>query len=314
MDKPKDTHDESGNSKDASNAEHSQSSSANERQLTKHNTVNKKADTDKRTDKNKPTETNMNFIEKWWHFVVDPQNSGAVIAIFTVVIAVTGIFYTAFAAFQWRATRSAADAATNANKIARESLIGTQRAFIAFDKFDTRNIVLRQGGEDKRILAFSAKLRNDGNTPAVDVINSFTIAVQNSEPTNEELIRVPKRSDYFPTFVGSKGEHSLGPESRSDVDLLGFKLPGTMKEVVETKLEIKRNVFFFGWVAYRDVFPETKIHVMEFCHQLRGVALDSKSTPDNPIYNFAFTACRAHNCTDEYCENYKQMEALALGK
>src|SRR6266478_2438120 len=53
----------------------------------------------------------------WFRLIRDPKNSTAIQAIFTVVIALTGILYTFFAYEQWNATQTAAKAAAKSADI-----------------------------------------------------------------------------------------------------------------------------------------------------------------------------------------------------
>src|SRR6267143_6119466 len=54
--------------------------------------------------KRKPTP--MEMIREWFDFIRDPGNASAIVAIFTVLIFLTGLAYTVFAALQWGEMRS----------------------------------------------------------------------------------------------------------------------------------------------------------------------------------------------------------------
>jgi hypothetical protein len=69
--------------------------------LHQHNSMDERDQSNDAEDKHKPSEVRMNFIQRWWHFVKDTTHAGAVTAIFTVVIAFTGIVYAVFACLQW---------------------------------------------------------------------------------------------------------------------------------------------------------------------------------------------------------------------
>jgi len=52
----------------------------------------------------KQKEDNMGFLTRRWQWVKDPNHASAVVAIFTFIIALTGIIYAVFAGLQWHAT------------------------------------------------------------------------------------------------------------------------------------------------------------------------------------------------------------------
>jgi hypothetical protein len=74
-----------------------------ETHLHQHDSIDKKDQSNGTDDKHKPSEVGMNFIQRWWYFVKDPKHASAVTAIFTVVIAFTGIVYAVFSYLQWDA-------------------------------------------------------------------------------------------------------------------------------------------------------------------------------------------------------------------
>jgi hypothetical protein len=70
--------------------------------LHRHDSIDEKQDSDDTQDEHKQS---GGFIKKWWNFVKDERHAGAVVAIFTFVISVTGIAYTIFSFMQWRVMR-----------------------------------------------------------------------------------------------------------------------------------------------------------------------------------------------------------------
>src|SRR6266852_5856741 len=56
---------------------------------------------DKGGKEQNPMKNPLQFIGRWWNHLGDTQNSNRVVAVFTIVIALTGILYARYAAKQW---------------------------------------------------------------------------------------------------------------------------------------------------------------------------------------------------------------------
>jgi hypothetical protein len=90
--------------------------------------------------------------------------------------------------------------------------------------------------------------------------------------------------------------------------------------VGQPPITLPKPIVFLGFVVYRDVFfPDTKIHLTEFCKRLTQVNVKFEGTPsDKPIprtiprftpLGFFFEGCAQHNCADEYCgSDYEKAE------
>jgi hypothetical protein len=81
---------------------------------------------------------------------------------------------------------------------------------------------------------------------------------------------------------------------------IGFRLG----DILENNLiRHDRRAYLWGWVAYRDVFPQTKAHISEVCQ-----IVDSIHGPKNSFDPaVGYVMCQEHNCTDEDCGDYKEM-------
>ena len=69
-----------------------------------------------------------------------------------------------------------------------------------------------------------------------------------------------------------------------------------------------RHLYFWGWMAYRDVFPGTPIRLTEYCVELANVtATGEEHTSPSTNFNWTTQPCPvAHNCYDEYCPDYEE--------
>lgn len=190
-----------------------------------------------------------------WDWVKNPKHSSAVQAIFTAVIMVTGILYTVFAGLQWSVTN--------------DSLISVQRAFVRSTGITVDSLMYRDQKGERRELHASSHWTNSAPTPAIQVVESFSFDEAMQEPDGD-------------SFLGQKdprGSIVIGPGGTSDSGAIvkpeGFLSTGqtTDPAKIQTKIFSKR-IYGWGWMAYRDVFPGTKVHVTEFCAQLVGIYLD----------------------------------------
>lgn len=213
---------------------------------------------------------------------------------------------------QAQATNQLAIQAKRQADTASESLIATQRAFITFDRIDVQRTINRTPQGDVPEVDFFAIMPNDGNTPASDVISTIIVRAQDKEPTDQDLLRISDRKAYIEGFVGPKRNLTIGRAQHSDTYLFGAPLPTTR---LETTVPLPKSIYLYGWAVYRDIFPNTNVHLTEFCFQLEGVGTHLPTTPGGDIvYNFPMASCHTHDCTDEYCANYKQMIAFYLSK
>jgi hypothetical protein len=101
-----------------------------------------------------------------WKYVSDPKNSVAITAIATLVICVTGIFYTIFAKFQWSANQESAEAAKSAATTAARQLELAERPWL-MTKAEIAGPITFAGGEMRADFLFRTK--NVGNSPAMRV-------------------------------------------------------------------------------------------------------------------------------------------------
>jgi hypothetical protein len=192
-----------------------------------------------------------------------------------------------------------------ANNISQQSLVAVQRAFMG-----------NRGTGSKRYLntlpdgnrwLFDEEFFNDGSTPAI-AINQMMNFDEIIELTEDRFIGKKEMLDSAKENVGSANPRSpyiIGPMFKTDEFVLGAE-GIDFKNIKKTKAtKITRKMYVWGWVVYRDIFPNTPVHLTEFCQQLAGITVDSKED----TLSVSFTNCKNHNCTDEYCHDYKEVVA-----
>jgi hypothetical protein len=93
------------------------------------------------------------------------------------------------------------------------------------------------------------------------------------------------------TFIAPESTVSANPIPISQTDLTKVQ-EGTL------------HLYFWGWAAYRDVFRDSKVHLTEFCSKLTTISGDIATGN----VRFVYTHCPSHNCADETCEDYREVE------
>ena len=228
------------------------------------------------------------------------------------VIAFFAFAYATVAIFQWCAL-------LNSNKINREALTSVQRAFVTFSQIslDTYPHSAPNTGDDQWV--FTAFVENGGTTPAINKIAYFTgDSSLQDEPSEQQFIGSDQ--DRPIGEIGPKAQKGIGPIFKTDEFVLGkYPLSGiNTKEFNDFFLN--KRIFLWGWVAYRDVFSDTRPHVTEFCEEVNGVfgvmvpipnSSSAKRTDSTKLQpKLHFKECKSHNCTDEHCADYQTIASL----
>ena len=237
----------------------------------------------------KPTGEGMHSI---WQFIIEPKHSNALIAIFTVLICVTGIWYTIFAALQWGAMK-------DSNQISRASLESVQRAFVSLqtlrvDRFNQVNNV--------KSWQISPTWENTGATPAVDIAQYFNAETRKSAPDGKDFIG--RISDaYEPTYLGPRSARDIGILVKEDAFIPTVKQLGEVSTFTDSP-------YLWGWLCYRDTFTGTDAHVSEFCFQVVRVV---PSPASEGAQRVTLLSCDLHNCVDGSCPDASKIIELAEG-
>lgn len=199
--------------------------------------------------------------------------------------------------------RRAVVAAEESNNINREALEAVQRAFITFKTIDQNRMKHPNG----YFWNLSVVWDNSGNTPAVGAVSVEDIKQLSSVPTEDQFHDGAKPSDFIKMTIGPKIDTATSTLYRADTLFFGKEL-GNLETIPPSTPPppVAENVFFWGWTMYRDEFPHTEAHLTEFC--LRVVGAERSS--NGKMVRLDFTTTKEHNCTDQYCPDYKAMVAL----
>jgi hypothetical protein len=199
------------------------------------------------------------------------DNAEAIIASFTIIIALSTIFL-------WVATR---DLVRGTEKTAQAEL----RAYVHY------NGCRWTSHPEKNMIPSYWRLRpywiNSGNTPTrrLWVYTHYEIL---DNPLVADYKFIPDENKRRPAMIAPHGE--IESESR---DFSGDELVAIKQR--------RKHLYVWGIARYRDVFPNTIEHVTKFCvvADISGHLLETTANPRDIL----FATHDSHNCADEDCEN-----------
>jgi hypothetical protein len=198
----------------------------------------------------------------------------------------TGIMVAAIYAFQLTAM-------LDSNKINRDALESVQRAFVTFSP--QMNLGTRVEG--KRIVSFFPQVptTNNGVTPTKGMLDHINIYVTGAEMPRD--FSFPDTGDMtpVPVVLAPKGTLSYGV---GPIDV----------KAVQSVQDHTGHAYLYGWATYRDIFPNTKEHITEFCYELNVDPTidigDLRWITDHSYSVGSFNLCtQGHNCTDDECKD-----------
>ncbi len=161
-------------------------------------------------------------------------------------------------------------------------------------------------GNNRRAINLKAIWENGGITDAVDVVTHVSFGEMKGGPSTEQ-------------FIGGHGHPprtiAIGPHARLDSAglfmreslIFGSDLPSDLRQYIKSPAELNQNIFVFGWLVYRDVFPGSKPHVTGFCQQLTAVGVQEDGAGFQLVWADYGTR---YNCRDEGCEGYEEIVKL----
>lgn len=210
------------------------------------------------------------------------------------------IRYTHYARLQWVEMKRTADQsviaangakdsaieAKHANETTKIALVDVQRAFVFLGP-----VVATVIGNNQ--VDFYFPMENSGTTPTRDMHMHISYKwMQDPLPSNfdfpdlwtGDMPKVNRHAMIGPK--GSVGEH-VGP------------LPAAL---VQSAIHHQIHLYFWGWTKYRDVFPDTPLHVTKFCDELVPLGQGEEITASTTTLRYSLEMCEHHNCYDEECE------------
>jgi hypothetical protein len=226
----------------------------------------------------------MNSEKNWWD-----KSKPFVEIVGLVLLAI----YTAYTIKMYRANKQAADAATtaaqaakDANKITKNSLLYVQRAFIFVTTFDVTRLTDPSTNKLNGSMRFAFSWENGGTTPTRDMITHISERwFAKPLPENFGFPDYPENSTPFKMFVGPKATNRSSPIFVPAHDISAIR-------------NHSGHLYFWGWARYRDVFTDTPEHVTRFCTEITDVI----GALDGPSVNLQTANCNRGNCYDDECK------------
>jgi hypothetical protein len=171
------------------------------------------------------------------------------------------------------------------NRINNQSLVAVQRAFIGLPTISERRKII--DGNTKRVAGIQFKLAwtNSGNTQT----KNLTIC-----PSREDVSA--GYTNDLPDKCGKPFQAVAAPKDTvlSPTEVL---LPALLDNLRDGKTKVT----IWGWVKYRDVFPNTVEHITRYCTELAGVLGYDNPDPNAP-FEFQVSGCsNTYSCSDEEC-------------
>jgi hypothetical protein len=153
----------------------------------------------------------------------------------------------------------------------------------------------------------------------LDVVETFFIGEQLGDKIPEEdFIQGSKRVPIVQSHIviGPKVVTESGPEFLDESYIFGVELGDKFQNFLSPHHHERKDVYLWGWVAYRDIFPSTKRHLTEYCEHLGQAGLIPNFNGQEAHIVFDFTNCPygEHNCTDETCPDYNEVMGFLAEK
>lgn len=192
----------------------------------------------------------------------------------------------------------------------KEALVSVQRAFIRWNGLSIENLLTRSDKGEEKFFQITAHWLNSGPTPATEVIQYFSVDELSQEPSKADFFK--GKMSFTVSVIGSGAGLDSGTVIKPQSFIFGDFAGDFSGPKAEWKtLDMARRLFFWGWVGYRDVFPNTKIHAAEFCQQLIDMYFIKGAPGTTGNYRYTWSACpsQQRNCVDEYCDDYAEIAA-----
>jgi hypothetical protein len=191
---------------------------------------------------------------------------------------------------QIAATQASAAAAGKSAKIANDSLVKLQRAFVVFkgarrgERYRDDSRAISTDVRDAQFISITVELENSGATPTrkLRAHMSFSEFGPNGFPAGFAYLDADTGEEPT-TFV-------VGP--RAAFDMAPFGISFAALERIRDKTT---SGYLWGWVEYDDIFDETPRHRTEVCMRITTV-VGGISDP-----RIQWSAHTEHNAMDEDC-------------
>ena len=190
---------------------------------------------------------------------------------------------------------SAANRAEEANKIASQTLIASERPYVfhhqAFGPSVNEAAPWRERNKTLG-LTITPLWSNLGNGPTSN-LRIYVAGPHPITPPFEDAAKydfsAPKDTAFTPLVLGPRGDQ-----------VHGGPVPISLDQINDIRL-LKRTYYFFGWAEYNDGFPETPIRRTRFCEIITYADINVRHPNVPPQVATIFCPVR-YQCVDEQCD------------
>ena len=174
---------------------------------------------------------------------------------------------------------------------ANENSVVTQRAYVNFNTIIPQT-VKSDDGKTLKGINFFVSWTNSGTTPTKTASSQVYMRALRSE--------LPKGFDLADLLPIKRNATVVGPKAS-----VFEALRAPINDIRDVN-EGKSHLYFWGWFAYRDIFPSTPQRLTEFCVELTNLKSTKPDITDlSTEFNFNLVPCGRHDCYDEDCADYK---------
>jgi hypothetical protein len=206
------------------------------------------------------------------------------------------VAYTTITGLMYCANKKAAEAAKQSADTARDALVVSERAFVAFSGLGTPIPYFLSGTVAAGAYTIPIQWTNAGTTATKK--GAVYVGHRVSPKPLPDNFDYPSDSPRQPFVIGPKGTAAWD-----------YGVPAAELLAVQSE---GKHIYFWGWNTYRDIFPQTPVRLTEFCVDVAyimqptvpGQPADAKRL--GPTILPKYSSCPKHNCYDEECPDYKE--------
>jgi len=207
-------------------------------------------------------------VSRFWQFIIDQKHSNAIVAIFTVLIFVTGLLYTIFAALQWSAIRETNGIARDTFNAANRPYVGPNAVQVVFVGQDGQGNLIRIDHPTKQTtnMDYRVEIKNFGTIPASHCRIDWRIFFDGVEQPKVKQVPAspvtlyPTGTQYLAGVIGSEKDYEgiviTGNEILTIETTVSYEWPKNQDGEC-TKHQYDRDMHGFMYLGKCDAGPVT---------------------------------------------------------
>jgi hypothetical protein len=196
-----------------------------------------------------------------------------------------------------------AESAKESADVARDTLTTVQRPYIFFGphaEVHSETVPISDQNPTGVEWVFKIPIRNNGVTPTSQMFDHSS-----SYSSGYAEGPIGKNFDY--RDIGDQQHFNVLLAPNDVVFSQPLRIKARQIAAVLRRLAMKEywrgtHLYFYGWVRYRDMLPDTPEHITKYCFELTAFNYNpfEPAIPKNDVTELS--VCHAHNCMDEACK------------